>query len=381
MPTICPLKVKRIMEGGNLRLRYPGLVVERLPSGSMRWRVRVEGRAGRKIALPCGPEHAEFHRYYQAARRGLQLDPPREITHEPGTMGWLFSAYLKHLERMVANGQASPLTLKERRNLTKFVLGQQSEQARSLGRFYAELPMTIPDAELIAFRDRMGATPGKARNVWKLLRAAYDFGMQRGHCRSNPARAVARPIYVSQGGATPWTMADLEAYRAKHPPGTAAHLTLTLFMFTACRIGDAVILGREHEERHSGRLWLAWQPRKKGSRRVQIPVLPPLERALKARTVLGPTYLLTSQGVPFRSGEGLRNRLAKWCEEAGIVGRSSHGIRKAAGHLLALHGATQYEIMAVHGHANASTSQVYTETVERMRLGDMAASKLAGMDW
>lgn len=48
---------------------------------------------------------------------------------------------------------------------------------------------------------------------------------------------------------------------------------------------------------------------------------------------------------------------------------------------MALNGATQYEIMSVHGHSNAETSQVYTDGVERARLGTMAASKLAGMDW
>lgn len=296
-------------------------------------------------------------------------------------MGWLFAAYLANLETQVGLGAASPLTLKERKSLTGYLMGQKSEQSRSEGRAYHSLPMVIPAAELEALKDRMAGTPGKARNVWKLLIAAYDFGMSRNHCPLNPARAVKRPAYKSAGGAIPWSVEDLMAFKKAHPKGTDAHLALTLFMFTACRISDAVILGRDHETRRHGQLWLSWQPVKRGSRRVELPVLPPLQAALNNRKIIGPTYILTGHGKPYASPEGLRNKMQAWCETAGIKGRSSHGIRKAAGHLLALNGATQYEIMAVHGHANASTSQVYTDSVERARLGEMASTKLAGMDW
>lgn len=367
------------MGAGDMRVRYPGLVNERHGKGT-RYRVRVKG-SSKRITLPCGPDDPDFHRLYTDARAGKMPEGRRATTVTPGTMGWVLQSYLDHLSRMVKAGQASPLTLKQRRGQIAFILDQRSEQPRTRGQRYESLPMTIPATELIAFRDRMAATPGKARNVWKTLRAAYDHAVERNMLAQNPARAVARPAYRSSGGATPWTLDDLEKYRATHPPGTMAHLALTLFMFTACRIGDAVILGRGHEERHVGALWLAWQPGKKGSRHVRIPVLPPLERAIRAQAVIGPTYLLTAHGKPFASPEALRNRFSKWCQNAGLEGRSSHGIRKAAGHLLAMHGATQYEIMTVHGHANAATSQVYTESVERMRLGQMAVSRLSGMDW
>lgn len=368
------------MGAGDVRLTYPGLLREKHGNGT-RWRVRVKGETSRRITLPCGPEDAEFHALYTAARRGEAPAPRRATTMTPGTVGWILRTYLDHLSRMVRAGQASPLTLKQRRGHVDFILAQRSTQPRTRGQAYEGLPMTIPPAELLALQDRMVATPGKARNVWKTLCAAYDHAVARRHITQNPPRAVARPAYRSQGGATPWTLEDLTRYRKAHPPGTMAHLALTLFMFTACRISDAYALGRAQEERHNGALWLAWQPAKKGSRFVRIPVLPPLERAIRTQTVVGPAYLLTAHGRPFASPEALRNRFKSWCRTAGLEDRSSHGIRKAAGHLLALHGATQYEIMAVHGHANAATSQVYTESVERMRLSGMAVSKLAGLEW
>lgn len=368
------------MGAGDMRVRYPGLVRE-AHGKRTRYRVRVADTPTRRITLPCSPDDPEFHKLYSEAREGRTPEGRRADTVAPGTMGWILAGYLDHLSRMVRAGQASPLTLKQRRGQIAFILDQRSSQPRTLGQRYEALPMTIPPAELIAFRDRMAGTPGKARNVWKTLRAAYDHAVERNMIPQNPARAVARPAYRPGGGATAWSLADLDRYRAAHPPGTMAHLALTLFMFTACRIGDAAILGRGHEESHEGGVWLAWQPAKKGSCHVRIPVLPPLHRAIRAQAVIGPTYLLTVHGRPFASPEALRNRFKKWCGDASLESRSSHGIRKAAGHLLALHGATQYEIMCVHGHANAATSQVYTESVERMRLGQMAVSRLAGMDW
>jgi site-specific recombinase XerC len=366
--------------GGDMRLDFPGLT-KRVRGKAVAWRVRVEGNPNRKITLPVGPDHREFADHYRAARAGERLAPPDQITAAEGTMGWIVQAYLSHLAREVAAGTKSPLTLKERRNLAAFVLAQQSEQRNTRGKEYRGLPMTIPAAELLAFQDRMLGLPGKARNVWMFMRAAYDHAVKRNLCNSNPFKMVDRPAYKSAGGATAWTLDDLAQFRERHPQGTMAHLWLSLHMFTACRIGDACILGRGHELRESGALWLSWQPSKKGSRPVKIPVAAPLERAIRAQKLIGPTYLLTAHGKPFASPEALRNRVQKWCAEAGLVGLSSHGIRKAAGELLALAGATQYEIMALHAHANATTSQIYTKGAEAARLGQMAVQKLEALEW
>lgn len=367
-------------DGKLVRLHFPGLV-PRLRNGKVvSWRVRVEGDRNRKITLPVGPDHPQFHEHYRAARVGEKLDAPPE--DEPGTMGHLMAMYLRHLNAMVESGEASPLTLKERRSLSEFVLEQRSEQNKSRGRSYRTLPTSIPAEELEAFKDRLAGKPGKARNVWKCMTAAYDFGMRRKICSTNPFRSVEKPVYKSAGGAAPWTLDDLKKFREHHGPGTTAHTALSLFMFTACRIGDAYWLGRSQEVMRDGVLWLEWQPTKKGSKPVSIPMLDPLVRATRAQTVVGDAYLLSQQGKPFASAEALRNKMQQWTKDAGLPkGRTSHGIRKAAGHLLAINGATQYEIMAVHGHANASTSEVYTQTVERMRLGQMAVQKLSDMDW
>ena len=97
---------------------------------------------------------------------------------------------------------------------------------------------------------------------------------------------------VSGADAIPWTAEDLKTYRKFHPPGTPAHLCLTLFMFTAYRISDAVLLGRGHETMRRGVVWLGWQPTKRGPAFVRIPIRPPLYKATRAAKVQGPTYSL-----------------------------------------------------------------------------------------
>lgn len=160
-----------------------------------------------------------------------------------------------------------------------------------------------------------------------------------------------------------------------------AYLWLTLQAFTACRIGDAIWLGRDQEVTHNGQSWLAWQPRKKGSAPVSIPMLPPRFKATRAAKIVGPTYILNENGKPFASTEALRVRVQRWCNSAGLSGCSSHGVRKAAAELMAESGCSQHQIMAVMAHTEARTSEIYTKGVQRRILAADGIQALAGLDW
>ncbi len=276
--------------------------------------------------------------------------------------------YLAWLKAQVDVGVYAPDTLKQRR----------SKLARLTP--YCDYAIEIPQPELIRIRDTMAETPGSADNFIKSIRAMYAWAVERRLCDTNPAIGIGR-LNPGMGGAKPWTVDDLLAYRNIHHAGTPAHLCLTLFMFTASRISDAVVLGRGNEFERGGIRCLGWQPKKKGSAYIEIPMLPPLYKATRAATVQGPTYLLTDHGRPFKSPEGLRNRFRKWCDVAGLYDLSSHGIRKAAGHLLAQEGCSQYQIMAIHGHTPAQTSEVYTKGMERWHMAVEAMRTLENMDW
>lgn len=92
----------------DVRKNYPGLTVERLPSGKERLRVRVEGKPNRKIRLNVDLDHPKFSEHYWSARAGIQLPFEPETTAVRHSIQWLTDKYLAHLQRMVDARQASP---------------------------------------------------------------------------------------------------------------------------------------------------------------------------------------------------------------------------------------------------------------------------------
>ena len=370
----------RVPSPGNpMRVNLPGYYAETLPSGRVRHVVRKQGDKTKKTTVPVGPDHADFLQHYEAARRGEKLIVAPEVT-VPKSLGWLMDEFEAWMTKRVEAGLLHPSTLQQRRQY----------YARLRPR-YGLKHMAMPSEVIANIRDEMLDTPAAADNMVKALKALFAWAShpERRILRENPAVGISK--VNRDKGATPWTVDDLRAYRERHPKGTMAHLALSIFMFTACRISDAVRLGRRHETEIGGVPHLDWQPAKKGSSRVVIPMLPPLQDAIAAQTVVGPTYLLTAHGRPFSSRNSFDNRFRKWVIEAGLCTtdeqgemkamRSSHGIRKAAGHLLALEGASQYHIMAVHGHSEAKTSEIYTKGVNRQILAREAMDLLVGMKW
>jgi len=360
----------------DLRVDFPGLLIERHRNGTMRYRVRVEGNKARRIAIPVTPEDPGFANYYYAARAGEQWQPPRERNAER-SLDWLCQRYLDFLSKMVEAGQMSPATLKQRRS----VLGRFCDHTDDDGDRYGASDMDAPTSALVAIRDAWAAHPGAADNLIKSVRAVYRWAMERGEIAHNPAAGISVINTAPKGGAVPWTPNDLKKFKKAHPAGTTAHLWLTLQAFTACRIGDAIWIGRDQEVARAGQTWLEWQPRKKGSAFVSIPMLQPFYDATRAAKVVGPSYLLSEKGKPFSSSEALRVRVQRWCDAAGLPGRSSHGVRKAVAEMMAEAGCSQHQIMAVMAHTQAKTSEVYTKGAERRILAADGVRALASLDW
>ena len=350
-----------------MRIDMPGLWRETLPSGAHRYRITVAG-SRRKITLRISPDHPKFAEHYHAARRGILLEVEAEAPTIRGSMAWLIGQYCDAMAAMLESDQLQAGTVKQRTVFLKWVASEVGEYAANM-----------PAAELLKLRDKRAQTPGAADNMVKAVRAMYQWGEARGLVTSNPAKGIGK---INNGkGARPWSLDDLTKYRERHPQGTMAHLALSLFMFTAGRIGDVYQFGRRDETTRDGQTWLDWQPAKRGSTRVTIPMLPPLFKATRAAKVVGATYLLTDHGRPFASEAAFGNKFRDWIAQAGLAGLSSHGIRKAAGELLALHGATQYHIMAIHGHTSAKTSEIYTQGANRAALASQGMQLLAAMEW
>lgn len=351
-----------------MKLRLPGLLEERAPNGRIRWRVRVEGDKRKRLTLPVSPDSPDFLDHYHAARRGISLtaaETPAQA-ERPQSVGWLSRLYEEFMDAQVEAGLMSPLTRADRRRLL-----------RRLRATHGRLRADLPPAAIYEIRDGLAATPSTADNMLKTMRAMFTWAKRRGLVAADPTREVER-LNVYRGGAKSWTIDDLRQFRDAHPPGGTARLALALFAFTACRIGDAIWLGEDQVEQDGEIRWLSWRPRKRGSAFVSIPMAPPLIEAIGDRRGV---FIRTAHGEPHRSAEGLRNRMRKWCDKAGLEGLSAHGIRKAAGELLAAEGCTQYQVMAIHGHTNAATSEIYTRRVERRRLALEGMRALEGLKW
>jgi integrase len=359
-----------------MRVDFPGYMPEKLPSGAIRHRVRVQGEKRRKITIPVGPDHPDFGNHYWAARGGEQWVAATPAEPMKRSIDWLVARYLEHFEKQVAAGVRSPITLRTRRS----ILRRMCDITDDDGDRYGGNDIEAPSSAWVKARDAWAHTPAEADNMVKAVRSMYEWALERGEVALNPVKGVKK-IHVSQGGAVPWSIEDLKAFKARHPPGTMAHLWLTLEAFTACRIDDARRLGRGHERVRAGRVWLEWQPGKKGSAPVEIPMLPPLYKATRAQKVVGETYLLTQHGRPFASPKALGNRVRKWCEEAGLVDRSSHGIHKAVGELLAELGCTEYTVMSILAHTQAQTSAIYTKGARRRVLAGEAMAVLETVEW
>ncbi|CAN0597729.1 unnamed protein product, partial [Laminaria digitata] len=91
---------------------------------------------------------------------------------------------------------------------------------------------------------------------------------------------------------------------------------------------------------------LSFQPSKKGSAHVDVPVLRQLSEELEPQ----PRWeisITTAAGQPFALSVSMCNKIQKWTVDAGSPKRGTHhGVRKGVAELLAAAGATQYENMA-----------------------------------
>lgn len=348
-----------------MKIDYPGLLSEPMPSGKSRYRVRVEGSPKRRIRIHCGPDHPDFQRQYLAARRGEQPEPLKAASDyaKPKSIGWLVNTYLEHLEAKVNGGTSSHKTLKKKRNLLKSLLARPDKE------------MFIPQEKLVEMHDRMAATPSQADAFIEAVAVMYDWAMARKHVSSNPARGIAK-VYEKGDGAKPWKARDVKAFFKAHARGSKAHVAMSVLLWTGCRIEDLTMLGRAYESQIDGIDALRWTPLKKGSSEVVIPLLAPLKDATRAPKVQGATYVLGRGGKPYASGDSMSAMFKRWCQDAGIGDLSAHGVRKGLAELLAELGCSQYEIMAILGHSEAKTSEVYTRRVERWKLARTAIERV-----
>jgi integrase len=362
---------------------YPGLLPEKTPAGNPRWRVRVLGHKKKRITLGVPPGHPDFKDHYDAARRGKKLQVKAPTKAGRGTLDELREKYSAALLHMVANGQITEETMASRlRGLN------QACNVKHKGRRMGALHVDLPKDGFVLILDSFGAKTGAAETCLKALKAAYLWGEDRGFPKNSLVHRVNSP-HSGRGGAKVWSGADEAKFLARHGRGTMARRWFYLSKNTAGRIDDIVDIGPKNIKLKNGRAYLGWQPKKKGSKYVLVPVMQEFAEELELGDWHEEAFILTAKGRPFESKNSLGNRIAKWAVQADLTrdvevkntktgektiekraARSQHGIRKAAAHELAQSGASVYEIAARLSHSDFKSSAPYVEDVDRAKLAE-----------
>ncbi|MDO6799401.1 site-specific integrase [Shimia thalassica] len=346
-----------------MKLKFPGYVPEKMKSGETRHRVRVEGNPKKRIRIPVGPSDPSFTEHYYAARAGYTVETKPVAPAARDSLDELARDYLDWFDAQVQAGNFDHKTLKQRKSLMTNACDFLDPEGERLGSLHHQMP---PEG-IVYMMDQWGDRTSQADNSKKAFSAMYRWAIPRGRATSNPCTGI-RNTHKSKGGATPWSSDDVKQFLKFHGPGTSARRWLYLALFTTCRISDAVVLGRSNEVIREGVTFLEWQPKKKGSAFVAVPIMPQLLDELRAAKVEGKTYILNAYGRPFRTTAALHERIRRWVKEAELQNRSQHGLRKAMAELMAEQGATQHQIMSVMAHTKPTTSAVYTDKADRRRL-------------
>ncbi len=324
-------------------------------------------RNGRKIRIVGTPWTEPFMAAYAAAMQTMQRPEIEagervEIKRSaPGTLRWLGEQYFAGCADYLA---LEPSTRDGYRRSLEGAWEEPIEPGSV--HLFGDMPIAraTPKA-LRVLRDRKMDAKEAGNARVKALRGLFRFAVEYDHATTNPADSVPYFKTRSKGHHT-WTVAEVEAYEARHPIGTTARLALAILLYTGVRRSDAVRIGPQHAS--DG--WLrftAFKNRNRSPIEINIPILPTLAAVIEGSAKGHLAYLVTKFGKPYSMG-GFSGQFKDWCVQAGLPHCCAHGLRKAGATLAAEAGATERQLMAIFGWSDAKTPSIYTRAADRKRM-------------
>ncbi len=181
--------------------------------------------------------------------------------------------------------------------------------------------------------------PGMHNVFVKVLALLYKWARERDLTELEPTKGIAM---AKIGSHEPWPEDILEA--ALESDNARVRIATHLMYFTGQRIGDVCAM-RWNDYRH-GRILISQQKR---GRKVSVPVLGELERALADTPKRGITILADEQGRPLTT-DRLRADLQAFTLALGAQ-TVPHGLRKNAVNALLEAGCTVAEVGAITGQS------------------------------
>jgi integrase len=278
----------------------------------------------------------------------------REKIPEARNFDWLVRAY-----------EASPEFKRKAANTKRLYsrhLGYASAQFRR--RDGVSWPVEIIGSEhVIALRDKMQDTPGKANAILKSLSAMLTWASSGGRkfVSGNYAKDVE---LLEMGEHEPWPLPLLDM--ALHDP--AIRLPVAMLYYVGQRIGDTVKIGPGNLERD-----VIVVTQEKTGTTVRVPMHEHLKEIIEADAADGPTYLTNEWGKPV-TDSGIRQRIQKWARGKGfdVV---PHGLRKNAVNSLLEAGCSIAEVSAITGQSISSIEH-YGKARDKEQLAGQAMGKM-----
>lgn len=317
-----------------------------------------------RTALPGTPGSAEFMAAYaeQIERTGDPLAAARlagMARVQPRSINALIIEYYRSAE------------FRELRDSTRRAYRGQLERFRTA--HGAKGATSLQSHHLEAIFLGMADRPEAAVNLRKRLRRVFRLAVRLGWRQDNPVTEteVARK---RDRGIKGWSDDQLAAFEARWPAGSRERLAFALCLYTGQRRSDVIRMGPQHVA--GGRISVVQQ---KTDHRLRIRLHPRLAAEIALHAAEAGTahlaFLTTQAGAPF-TVEGFGNWFRDACAEAGLKGKSPHGLRKSAGRRLAEAGCTEKEIAAILGHASLGEVARYTKEANQEGLADRAMDKV-----
>jgi integrase len=215
-----------------------------------------------------------------------------------------------------------------------------------------------------------------AQKLRKELVRFFDFAVKAGMRRDNPAaisEKISAPKVKGEKGFKTWSEQDIAAYRDQHPLGTMARLALEMLLWTGQRRSD--VHRMSPEDVREGRIAIVQD---KTDKALWIPVAPQLLEAITAVEPPAPgvSFIRSGRGEPY-SKESFGNVMRKWCDQAGLLERSAHGLRKAAMRRMAELGITNQGMKSISGHSRDDQVAHYTAAANQSKMADEAIARLS----
>ncbi|MEM9043920.1 MAG: tyrosine-type recombinase/integrase [Pseudomonadota bacterium] len=340
-------------------VRLRGVIIRQNADGSKRIYHRKT-----MTRLPNLPEnHSDFLAAWCAAEGST---PKRRALDKSGTLGALVVSYMRSRRyRDLAKG-----TQDNHRRICSRFMETAGGKARSLPVTGYRRQHIRMDLELFS--------PHVATNRLKVWRSLMKHAIEIGWITEDSSLGISRPR-APKGGHHTWTLAEVARFRATHPVGSEYRLAFELIFWTACRVSDAVSLGKQSVTQ-SG--WIRFTA-KKNNFVVELPLEDGLAswaadmegdrqdlldciQEMPARMA----FIARHDGVP-RSAKSFSAWFKVACKQAGLADHcTAHGLRKARAARLAEIGATEHQIQAWIGDTSLSEVTRYTRMANRRRVLD-----------